>query len=83
MNESNLRDDEKLATRAISLDQAMSLLQEMSRRLTVVSEQGLGHLLARGVIAPVARDGCCKPDGGTCCPNKKVTVGPVEFNSRF
>ena len=83
MNEPNVRGDETLATRPISLEQARSLLQEMSLRLTVVSEQGLGHLLARGVIAPVARDGCCKPDGGTCCPNKKLTVGQIGINTRF
>ena len=83
MNELNVREEEKLATRPISLEQAMSLLQDMSRRLNVVSEQGLGHLLARGVIAPIARDGCCKPDGGTCCPNKKLTIRQVDVTRQF
>jgi len=22
-------------------------------------------------------DGCCKPDAGTCCPNKKLTVKAI------
>lgn len=32
----------------------------------------LDHLRDKGVIPARAADGCCKPDGGTCCVNKQV-----------
>lgn len=43
----------------------------------------LDHLNAKGVIPPAeglrANDGCCKPDGGTCCVNKKIAgAEPVQ-----
>ena len=43
------------------------LMQELTKRVRVVNEDALNHLVDRGVIARMARDGCCKPDGGTCC----------------
>ncbi len=49
-----------------------SLVQELSKRARVVNEDALSHLVQRGVIALMARDGCCKPDGGTCCPNARL-----------
>lgn len=49
-----------------------SLMQELTKRVRVVNEDALTHLIDRGVIARMARDGCCKPDGGTCCPNAKL-----------
>jgi hypothetical protein len=50
------------------------LLKELTKRVMVVNDEALKHLVDRGVIALMARDGCCKPDGGTCCPNKKVQI---------
>lgn len=51
-----------------------ALMQELTKRVRVVNEDALKHLVDRGVIARMARDGCCKPDGGTCCPNAKVRI---------
>ncbi len=48
-----------------------SLMQELTKRVRVVNEDALDHLVDQGVIARMARDGCCKPDGGTCCPNAR------------
>jgi hypothetical protein len=53
------------------------LLKELTKRVMVVNEDALKHLVDRGVIALMARDGCCKPDGGTCCPNAKLRVDQV------
>jgi len=50
------------------------LLKELTKRVMVVNDDALKHLVDRGVIARMAADGCCKPDGGTCCPNKKVQI---------
>jgi hypothetical protein len=52
------------------------LVNELTRRVMVVSDDSLKHLVDRGVIALMARDGCCKPDGGTCCPNARRRVDP-------
>jgi len=49
-----------------------ALMHELTRRVRVVNEDALSHLVDRGVIARMARDGCCKPDGGTCCPNARI-----------
>ena len=54
--------------------QLAPLMQELTKRVRVVNEDAVTHLIDRGVIARMARDGCCKPDGGTCCPNKKVQI---------
>jgi len=51
-----------------------ALMHELTKRLRVVNEDALTHLVDRGVIARVARDGCCKPDGGTCCPNARTQL---------
>lgn len=51
-----------------------ALLKELTKRVMVVNDDALKHLVDRGVIARMAADGCCKPDGGTCCPNKKVQI---------
>jgi len=55
-----------------------ALVVDLSKRARVVNEDSIQHLVDRGVIAMMARDGCCKPDGGTCCPNARlrVNVGP-------
>lgn len=71
-----MNDDKQTATalqlEVISQIRVEALLHELTKRVMVVNEEGLKHLQDRGVIALMARDGCCKPDGGTCCPNKRV-----------
>jgi hypothetical protein len=59
---------------AVSARRVESLIQELSKRVMVVNEDSLSHLMQRGVIAVAARDGCCKPDGGTCCPNARTRI---------
>jgi hypothetical protein len=73
---SDFSHDERLSARSISFEQAVMLMEELNKRMSVVSEQALGHLMSKGVIAAIAREGCCKPDGGTCCPNKKIVMRP-------
>jgi hypothetical protein len=53
------------------------LVNELTKRVMVVNDDALKHLVDRGVIALMARDGCCKPDGGTCCPNARIRVDVV------
>lgn len=53
-----------------------SLLRELTKRTMVVQEDAIQHLLKQGVIPRMARDGCCKPDGGTCCPNARLRFDP-------
>jgi hypothetical protein len=59
---------------AVSQVRLEALLKELTKRVMVVNEDALKHLVDRGVIALMARDGCCKPDGGTCCPNAKLRL---------
>lgn len=67
---------------AISARRIDSLISELSKRVMVVNPDALGHLMQRGVIAAAARDGCCKPDGGTCCPNARTKIiGEVGINA--
>lgn len=65
---------------AISARRVEALIEELSKRVMVVNEDSLKHLMQRGVIAAAARDGCCKPDGGTCCPNARTQLigGGIE-----
>ena len=56
------------------------LMQELTKRVRVVNEDSLTHLVDRGVIARMARDGCCKPDGGTCCPNARPQLVDRGFD---
>lgn len=63
-----------LSTTAASAAAVEELLGELRKRLMVVSEDALDHLTAKGVIARMARAACCKPDGGTCCPNRSGVV---------
>jgi hypothetical protein len=51
-----------------------ALMQELTKRVRVVNEDALTHLVDRGVVARMARNGCCKPDGGTCCPNARTQL---------
>jgi hypothetical protein len=62
------------ALRALSVTQARldALVLDLTKKTMVVSDASLQHLVDQGVLARLARAGCCKPDGGTCCPNKKI-----------
>ena len=62
------------AFETVTLHRLESLMQELTKKARVVNEDALNHLVERGVIAVMARDGCCKPDGGTCCPNAKLRI---------
>lgn len=55
-----------------------NLLRELTKRTMVVNDDALQHLLKQGVIPKMARDGCCKPDGGTCCPNARIRLDQVQ-----
>jgi hypothetical protein len=70
---------DKLSTVSASAQHVEELLTELRSRLMLVTDSTLNHLKSHGVIIAhgatptMARaDGCCKPDGGTCCVNKKV-----------
>jgi hypothetical protein len=78
----NAKTPETLAVKPASLREVEHLLVELDRRLMVVSDASLRHLLDRGVIARLAAGGCCKPDGGTCCPNKQVVALPGGLPER-
>ena len=49
---------------------ADELITTLSRRLMVVTDEALHHLVQRKVIGAELAGACCKPDGGTCCPNR-------------
>lgn len=57
-----------------------ALLHELTKRTMVVNEDALTHLQNQGVIPKMARDGCCKPDGGTCCPNARLRFERGQFS---
>ena len=65
----------ELPTESITKEQRVVLVESLQ-----VTWKVLEHLKAKGMLKPqedgtVALrrdDGCCKPDGGTCCVNKKV-----------
>ena len=59
---------------AVTARRVDALMEELSKRVMVVNEDSLKHLMQRGVIAAAAMDGCCKPDGGTCCPNARTRL---------
>jgi hypothetical protein len=42
----------------------------LTKRL-MVTHKVLSHMMKKGALARMAADGCCKPDGGTCCVNKR------------
>jgi hypothetical protein len=69
---------ERLSLQAISQLRMDALMQELTKRVMVVNEGALDHLVQRGVLAPVAAAGCCKPDGGTCCPNRRLRLEPID-----
>jgi hypothetical protein len=79
-----MHDDQKISTFAVSNEHIDVLVRELSRRLMLISPETINHLQSHGVIpvkgidtALLRADGCCKPDGGTCCPNKKFASAPV------
>lgn len=51
-----------------------ALMLELTKRVRVVNDDALNHLVEQGVIARAARASCCKPDGGTCCPNARLRL---------
>ena len=60
------------------------LLHALSRKLMLLTPDAINHLQSHGVIpvkgidpTRLRADGCCKPDGGTCCPNKKIVESPI------
>jgi hypothetical protein len=79
-----MSNDQKISTVAVSNEHIEVLVRELSRRLMLITPETINHLQSHGVIpvngidpALLRADGCCKPDGGTCCPNKKFVESPV------
>ena len=70
-----MSDHDKLSTVAVSSERAEALLDELQSRLMLVTDKTMNHLQSHAALAVkggvVRADGCCKPDGGTCCVNKK------------
>jgi hypothetical protein len=50
-----------LHTKGVSATSAKKLL---------IKSEVLRHLQTKGMIPDMAAGKCCKPDGGTCCPNR-------------
>jgi hypothetical protein len=69
--------DCKHPTESVSSERVEELMIELKNRLMLVTDHTLNHLKSHGVI-PIDEEslkmlranGCCKPDGGTCCVNK-------------
>jgi hypothetical protein len=68
----------KISTANVSAEHVEALIRELDRRLMLVTPQAINHLQSHGALpmkgiepSLLRADGCCKPDGGTCCPNKK------------
>ena len=63
-----------MPTESITKEQRVILVESM-----LVTWKAMEHLRKMGMIKPQEDgsvqlrrdDGCCKPDGGTCCPNAK------------
>jgi hypothetical protein len=53
-----------LATRSTSSKRTADLTKKL------ITNKAVAHMIQKGALARSA-DGCCKPDGGTCCPNKR------------
>ena len=75
-----MSEDADISTVAISGERVDELVRELNRRLMLVTPEAINHLQshgampARGITSDTLRaaDGCCKPDGGTCCPNRRI-----------
>ena len=58
-------------------------MSQLKIRLMLVTDETKRHLQSHGVMPIGANpgilraDGCCKPDGGTCCVNKKVAFNEI------
>jgi hypothetical protein len=65
----------ELPTESSTKEQRVRLVESL-----LVTWKAMEHLRQKGMIKPLEdgtnplrRDnGCCKPDGGTCCPNAKI-----------
>jgi hypothetical protein len=74
---SNELEDGGLPTTPVTKEQRVILVESM-----LVTWKVLEHLKEKGRLKPEADgqivlrpdDKCCKPDGGTCCVNRKPTV---------
>ena len=46
---------------------------ELTKKL-LITDKALEHLVGKGMITKeqMTNAKCCKPDGGTCCPNAKT-----------
>lgn len=73
-----MTDRDRLATTSVSPERVEELMSELTNRMMLVTDQTLNHLQSHGVVPMAGKaltalraDGCCKPDGGTCCVNKK------------
>lgn len=61
---------EALSARGITPEQSIMLVQSM-----LVDWRVMEHLHQQGVVESafaMREDGCCKPDGGTCCVNRQL-----------
>ena len=67
---------DRLSLQTLSQLRLEGLVDQLTKRLMVVNDDALSHLVDRGVLARVAAAGCCKPDGGTCCPNRRLRMEP-------
>ena len=56
-----------LATTSVSSKRAGALKKKL-----LVTTKVLNHLQKKRVLSAMNRAGCCKPDGGSCCVNKRV-----------
>ena len=70
-------------TTSISAERVELLLSHLKSSWMLVTDETKRHLQAHGVMPIGANpgvlraDGCCKPDGGTCCVNKKVAFNEI------
>jgi hypothetical protein len=63
-----------LPTEPISPEQRAHLMKAMTvtpQALEHLRKQGMFNAREGGDIPEMMPEGCCKPDGGTCCPNAK------------
>ena len=68
---------------SISAERVELLVNQLKNRMMLVTDETKRHLQSHGVM-PIGvnpgilrADGCCKPDGGTCCVNKKVAFNEI------
>jgi hypothetical protein len=66
-----------LPTRSTSSKTAAGLTQRL-----LVTNKAITHMIKKGALAKAAADGCCKPDGGTCCPNAKGRISVFARGQR-